>query len=338
MLRQRFTNWIHRRIPKSDRAELKHHNLFILPSQFGVSLLLCVILLFLLGTNYQNNPILLLSYLLLSWGFGVMLLCFFNLNQASITLAKVARVHAGQHVPLSLNFEVKTPRANWCFIASGEKLAELLRVQTNERHQIDWLAKNRGLQNLPQLRLESRYPFGLFVCWSYVRFEQKLCVYPAPQPCLYQRVAIEQEQDNDDGDSTEFLKSSKVKKSEALNFEGIREYQQGESLSRVSWKHIARYGNDTLLAKEFSAQNHQADWLTFQSFSGSEPEAHGSIETLLSQLTFAVMQLHQQKQTFGLYLDGFGHPPLTVPVNRGESHLTQCLEALACYGLGSLDE
>ena len=63
---RRAARWLARRIPPASRLTLGYRNLFILPSRLGYQYLLLLGALFVLGTNYQNNLVLALAYLLLS--------------------------------------------------------------------------------------------------------------------------------------------------------------------------------------------------------------------------------------------------------------------------------
>ena len=59
-----FNRWLAKRIPSQKEHRLNSSNILIYPTRFGLGYLAIVMLIFLLGTNYQNNIILLLSYLM----------------------------------------------------------------------------------------------------------------------------------------------------------------------------------------------------------------------------------------------------------------------------------
>ena len=59
-------NWLNKRIPAATRFSLNHKNIFIFPSRFGGLYLFLCLGLFILGTNYQNNLMILLCYFLVS--------------------------------------------------------------------------------------------------------------------------------------------------------------------------------------------------------------------------------------------------------------------------------
>ena len=82
-LQRRLLKWLDRRVPASHEHHLNVNSIFILPSGFGWSFIILSLCLFLLGTNYQNNLMLLLSYLCLS----IMLLTLFYTHQNFARLA-----------------------------------------------------------------------------------------------------------------------------------------------------------------------------------------------------------------------------------------------------------
>ena len=65
-IKKRWSAWISRRLPPSAKVTLGHKGIFILPSAFGLVWLALVVLLYLFGTNYQNNLVIGLSLLLAS--------------------------------------------------------------------------------------------------------------------------------------------------------------------------------------------------------------------------------------------------------------------------------
>jgi hypothetical protein len=58
--------WLKKRIPAGEEQALSHEKIFIFPSRFGFWFLILAALLFVLGTNYQNNLMRLLCTFLAS--------------------------------------------------------------------------------------------------------------------------------------------------------------------------------------------------------------------------------------------------------------------------------
>ena len=57
--------YLERRQPASTSLKLRQNILYVLPTRYGLAMLLLAVILYLLGSNYQNNLILLLSFLLI---------------------------------------------------------------------------------------------------------------------------------------------------------------------------------------------------------------------------------------------------------------------------------
>ncbi|MUH73609.1 hypothetical protein [Psychrosphaera haliotis] len=106
----RLKAWIQRRFEPSNTLKLGHKKIFILPNIAGIWVLLCLLILFVLGTNYQNNPILLLCFFLLSFVIYIIHSGFNNLNGLSIKLLPVSNIYVNQE--LLLRFEIKSASTN----------------------------------------------------------------------------------------------------------------------------------------------------------------------------------------------------------------------------------
>ena len=104
-LQTRFDRFITKRMPSSDKQTLSQPNIFIFPTLFGFSYLLFCLLLFVLGTNYQNNLVVFVSFLLGSLFVVAMLHSFNNLSGITISASGKLYGFANQiiKVPLTLN-------------------------------------------------------------------------------------------------------------------------------------------------------------------------------------------------------------------------------------------
>jgi len=325
-LLSRFRTWINRRIPRSDVHRLSHNNLFIVPTRFGFGLLFCCMLLFVLGTNYQNNPILILCYLLLSWFLLSMYVCFFNLNQSVINMDKIGPSYVNDQFEVKINVNTKSSKAEWQLSIENKYIHSVASIEDEQTINFRLEADRRGYRQLPKIKLSSQFPFGLFVCWSYLRFEQSHWVYPNAQQGDW-RTSDRQFEDPEsqvESATTDTLPKTKVLEQ---NFEGIKPFQPGESMSKVSWKHQAKQPDAALVLKDFSDNPQGDNWLRFDLVSGD------NLEQKLSVLTHAVLTLESENQPYGLMLSGYqGHNILLDP-DCGSAHLTACLQTLACYAL-----
>ena len=309
---QRFLQWLNRRMPAKQSQKLTSKNIFIFPSWFGFSYLLFVLLLFLLGTNYQNNVIVLLSYLLASFFITAMLHAFYNLSGLTVSSQLSEKAHAYQPFSIEVRLTTDKSRHGLSLAYPDQASVEVNAFDEESRVQVPLYFEKRGRHTLGRLKISSEYGFGLFHCWTRIDFGSKVTIYPKP---LRVMKAIPLHSVNDDGDHEESQISPQRGYDE---FYELSSYQRGESLAHVAWKQVAK-GREWQTKRYQQAQG-QPQWLDFQQI-----PVHG-VEKKLQALSFLVSQCHKQGQVFGLKLD-----KVTIAPNSGTEHLHQCLTELALF-------
>jgi len=95
-LQQRMWRWIDSRRPPAKQQNLSRNNLYIFPSWQGLWFLVADIILWLVGTNYENNLILAMAFLLITLFVITILHTFANLSGLSIQLLSVKPVFSGE--------------------------------------------------------------------------------------------------------------------------------------------------------------------------------------------------------------------------------------------------
>jgi len=348
LFENRLKAWIKRRFEPSNTLKLGHKNIFILPNIAGIWLLLCLLILFVLGTNYQNNPILLLCFFLLSFVIYIIHSGFNNLNGLSIKLLPISNIYVNQE--LLLRFEITsantristkgninatssaTSNSNTNASASASASAKgnhlnavidkkVYRLKRESKNSNIWILalkpKQRGRYTLPLIQLRSEYPFGLIKAWSYFRADLSYLVYPNPIASNWQ---LELKEVNDTGDAE--IESTSPTLGER-NFDGIKPYLPGAPLSNIAWKQVAKQPDSPLLLKSFESPVTVPVSLSFDSVPAQ------IAETAISQLTSACLELHDDSRPFGLDLSRGSHISSHINVGSGTEHLKLCLEALA---------
>lgn len=311
----RIFNGLDRRHSIKTSHRLGTRNLYIFPSLLGFVFLGAITVLWLLGTNYQNNLVLGLSYLLLSLFIICILHTYANLAGIVITYKGADHVFAGEYVQWSfeLDNQAARPRENVLLHWRGEDKNDAVYLALNERQRhtfyIPQRSERRGVMRAGRLMLETRYPLGLFRCWTWLRWEADTLVYPEPIEKPLPQVLSS---DNDgEGDHP---------MSGGDDFYALQQYRPGDSLKLVAWKSFAK--EQGLLTKEFSQNLSREVWLDFDLLEGS------ALEERLSILCFWVLRLSRQNENFGLKL-----PQLSFPPDCGENHRVKVLEALALHGV-----
>lgn len=304
--------WLKKRIPSSTRYRLNLKNVFIFPSRFGLGYLLTCIGLFILGTNYQNNLMLLLCHFLLAIFLLHLFVSYRNFTAVSLSLKDIQPVFASEHALLTVQLQVNEeslPFYGGIHVQlRGTSLAHLNR-RADQDKQIKLLlpVKTRGIYRLPRITLSSTYPLGFFRCWTHLDFGKTLTVYPAPIPCNVQLDALDTNQGDASGNTPGIDE-----------FESLRSFKPGDPMNRVAWKQAAKGGE--LSTKTFNQTQHESGWLNLDTF-GSEP-----LEKALGMLTYQVCRLSERQYVFGLKLGRTIIEPAS-----GEAHKLKCLQALAGY-------
>jgi uncharacterized protein (DUF58 family) len=301
--------WLNRRLPAKRKHTLTQRSIFIFPSRFGLTYLFVCLFLYILGTNYQNNLILLMSFTLIGFFITSILFSYANLSGLTIKSNQPEPVYADDtaHIQLYLSDSLGRNTLNFFFAKQPEVILEL--AQDNDKINVPFQPKKRGFNNPGRVTLRSYFPLGLLRCWTHLDMDLKLLVYPKPKQIHMPLLRIEE----DDNITTA------QSHNEMDDFVGIKDHIQGESLSRISWKHVAK-NQQKLVSKQFSDSEFEPMWLSINQLSDADNEIK------LSKLTFAVNYYSQQNVLFGLALNS-----TTVKPGMGEQHRLDCLKALALW-------
>ncbi len=324
----RFNTWLTKRVPASTKQILSNRNVFIFPTRFGFAYLFFVLLLFLLATNYQNNVIMLLSYLLASLFISAMLHSFFNLAGLTVTAKKHTTGFAGSHLYLPITLYSANARFSLVIgfddqtdviIDSLEHEQSIVNRNSNtfvaieQQVLVPFYAAQRGLLIPSRLKISSEYSLGLFTCWTRLDFAAKLIVYPKAEK-LKLGFSYQKTQENE--------QASQVTTEQGDDFYQLKNYVVGESLSQVAWKQVAK--GQGWLSKSYHQSQGGQYWLKLADMPAVK------LEQKLSFLCYLVMEYYQTGQKYALELD---HIKI-IPSNKfdhPQQHLEQCLYALAIF-------
>jgi Uncharacterized conserved protein (some members contain a von Willebrand factor type A (vWA) domain) len=310
---QRMADWLAQRIPPAAQITLNRHNLFIFPSRTGGVYLALTAAIFLLGSNYENNLVLALAYLLFSLFVISMHYCHFNLSGLHIEAIPTSTSYAGKTVRFQIQIHTRSRRRYDLHLtadgAIGEHLPELA---AQDQLGVSFLTQRRGWLHPGRLRLSSQWPLGLLQCWTLIDLQQRVLVYPQPQPCELQLQA------DDAMASGDRAVSAHHQTTGMDEIQGVRPYRPGESLSQIAWKQVAQ--GRGWVSKEFSTPLPEQCWLELRKTPGY------TLEEKLSHLCYQLQLLERQGSRYGLLLG-----QQRIPPGAGEPHQTACLTALALY-------
>lgn len=313
LLKNKFWWWIAKRSPKAPKVTLRHKSIYVLPTSQGLLFLLVVMVMWLLGTNYQNNLILATVFLLVSLMIVSILHAFKNLLGLQFEVVASRSTFAGAHAEfvVLITSAVKNKHDN---IHVALDLAFPVTVDLIEakeqRVTLVAHAPVRGWFSPGRILVKSYYPLGLVRAWSWVHLDMSALVYPAPIAC--EEPPLTQLSDH---------AGAIVARENHEDFYGLASYQAGMPMARVAWKQYARGAG--LHLKDYVGYQSQDVWLDWQMLKGLDTEAR------LSRLCYWVLQLSKTSGQYGLRL-----PHQSFELGAGDAHKVTLLRALALYSDG----
>lgn len=303
----KLSKWLLSKAPRRKQVVLSRNNIYIFPSAMGLAFLLLLLLMLLTAINYQNSLIYLVTFFLGTLFFISIWMCFLNLSGLKVEQAETGRCFATDPLvyycrlskkgglPLGLKIGLDKAHAE-TFVYTSDELLDI---------PVEAPSEKRGRHKLASLYLESRFPFGLILAWTWLKIDLEAYVYPQPLKGIPETSASgagdHQKQTSLLGDLTD-----------------LKNYQAGDATNRILWKKYAANGN--LIVRHHERSSYNPDWVDWDNY----PSA--SLETRLSYLCFDVCRLSDAHRAFG-----FSIPGIRIAPDYGELHKRKCLDALALF-------
>lgn len=307
---RRFDAWMLPRLKPARSHCLTNKRLFIVPSQAGVGFLAVVILLWLTGTNYENNMVLGLAFFLTALFVVCIYHTFFNMSGLSLEVVRTTPCFLGEDGEVELRVFSRQ---------GGDKENLKVRFEGGRDVTVDLIQDRsvviklfteglqRGWYTPPRLTVVSYYPLGIIRCWSWLILDAPLLVYP--RPVAGSDIPLSQSSER---------QGDRLEEAGAEDFHGFKPYQIGVSPKHIAWKHYAR--GQGLFSKEYASYRERQVWLDWDALEGLGTEAR------LSRLCYWVIKLAGEQQPYGLRLPGVAVPPAL-----GVEHKHRVLKVLALY-------
>lgn len=309
-LRQKFWQWISRRSPRAKQVLLQHNSIYVLPTRQGLAFIVVIAVMWLLGTNYQNNLILASVFLLVSMMIVSIIHAYKNLSGLQFQAQTSRSAFAGEYAEFTLLLNALTGRFNENIsVAIDPSLPVTVDLIDTREQQIALAAhtRMRGWFSPERILVKTYYPLGLMRAWSWVHLDAQVLVYPAPlasdEPPLMQKT--EQEGDV-------------VARANPEDYYGLMQYRPGMPLARVAWKQFAR--GSGLHSKDYVGTVSHDVWLDWDELAGLDTE------TRLSRLCYWALEFGKTPTQYGLRL-----PRLIIEPGSGVQHQEAVLRALALY-------
>lgn len=294
----------------ANEFSIERRQLYILPTRIGLLFGLIVLVLLIAAINYSNGLAYGLTFLLAALAVVSMLHTHRNVYRLRIAAAAVPPVFAGQaaRFPLTLRNSTPLPRYGVRLEQSRQVAARIdIAAHSTQSAELALPAPRRGYVSIPEFKVASDFPFGLFYTWSRrLTFDAVCLVYPAPAP------------PTDLPASAETASGALQARQAGDDFVGQRDYQPGDSLRHVNWKAVAR--GQGWYTKQFGGGAAGRLWLDWEATGVSD------IETGLSVLCRWVLEAERQGLDYGLRLPG-----QVIQPAQGLVHQHECLRALALF-------
>lgn len=267
-LNERFVRWVNRRQKPARKQMLNNKNLYIFPSMAGFGFLFVNLLMWLMGTNYENNMVLGLAYFMVALLVISIHHTFFNMSGLQLEYLKSTPCFAGEQgeVELLVSCSEKQEKENISLLyPQGTEATVNLLDEKQTRIKLFVDAKRRGWFEPGRVTVSSRFPLGIIRCWSYPNLAARILVYPKPMAGIEMPVSGA-------GSDTE---GNLLDDSGSEDFHGFKRHQDGMSPRHIAWKQYAR--GQELLSKEYVAYREQKLWLDWDALDGMGKEQRLSV-------------------------------------------------------------
>ena len=322
----RIGDWIAgRRGVEHGEVLLDRKRVYILPTRAGAVFGASMIVLLVGSINYALQLGFLLTFLVTSTALVGMYHTHRNLARVTLRDQRADNVFAGDVASFELLVANPTPEArhalHFGFALRMKRKAD--RKRTDGELPGMWVdvpargtaavrlglpTRRRGRLSCPRVRVETRFPLGLWQAWAYYAPPLELVVYPKPEeeaPPL--PVA------GGSGREGAGLAAS------GDDFAGVRPYQAGDPQKMIAWRLAAR--SEELSVKLFESPTGSELALDY-----AQLPAQLDTEAKLSRLTRWVLMAEAAQLRYALTLPGS-----TIALGSGPGHRERCLMALALF-------
>lgn len=307
----RFSAWLRRRGPVHPPLTLGYRQIFILPTGFGwlVGLLLFAMLLG--SLNFNNNLGLFTTFLVAGIALLSMHIAHRNLDGVRVAGCVAGQAFAGDPLLVRITLQDTKDRSRRGLVVESTGLPAAAGVDlpaaSSTETTLTIPTRQRGWMEIPRIRLRTRHPVGWFEAWSWFWPNHKVLVWPRPAdqapPLVLAGNSNSRDRPGDESDE----------------FQGLRDWREGDPLHRIAWKASQRHQH--LLARQFSRPDRDRIILRLADAPGR------SLEERISILVRWVMEADRCDFEYGMELG-----TVTIAPGAGETHRIHCLNALGEFG------
>ena len=299
-MRTLWRKWAMQRFLWQGSKRLAQKDVLIFLDRPGYVYVLLMIITFIAGINYANNPILGFCFLISAILCVSFYITYKQLQGLEIDLSYAELGQVGEGLYLHINLQQSLPQTRYLYIQAGEQELRICMENLKQQLKVEFEPTQRGRFYYPDLKIRAVYPFGLVKAWSYIVLHRQLYSWIAPRPHFYanQHAATRPESSLDE-------------------FYELKHYQAGDALSHVAWKQLAR--GQGMYVKVFEPHQHSTH--VEIDYARLPAATH---EDKLSLMMGLVEQCEQQQHAYSLHL-----PRQRLARGQGLSQLQQAKRLLA---------
>ena len=322
LARAKTDQWLFQlREAEAGEVLLKQRRVFIVPTRAGFGFAGLLLILLIGSINYNLGLGYALTFTCGCCAIVDMYFTYRNLVHLRLKPGAARAVFAGEDTAFELQLVNRTRLdryALWVdFLAVGEPRhvadapagAGAILMLTAPTVQRGWL-------RAPRVRLQTRFPLGLFRAWSYWQPDLQALVYPFP------------ERDGPPPPMHGTAGADGCGLAGHDDFAGIRSYQSGDPMRRLAWRQIARLDpslGGALVTKHFEGGAVEELALDFNAMPASI-----DIELRLSRMTAWVLAAERRALPYAFRIGACDFAAAT-----GAAHRAACLRALALHGIAA---
>ncbi|MFN2381572.1 MAG: DUF58 domain-containing protein [Guyparkeria sp.] len=284
----------------------------IRPRRFGLGLAAITVAMLLAAINYGNNLIFLIAFMMIALMVNSAWQGWRALSAVNARAIPPRMRPAGEPGTLTIEFDTAAtlPPLSVDVGLDDDSVHTPLAASGSSSATVTLAGEPRGYLSLPEIRLETRYPLGLWSVRRRLTPGEGQWIHPAPLEGIDRGRHTHEDSGSraePEGDPTR-----------------LRGYYPGDPIRHVVFRHYAKTGQ--LITRHPEGDRHQPDptRIDYDAFAGP-------IETRLSAMTERLMQLDREQRPWMLRLPGEEDVTATGNSNRSQRYQS-ALRRLARFG------